>query len=271
MKLRTKLFLGVGILFLLMIIIMYILPIYFVRRDVYKAADEIHELLLEERQELVRNQKIWAENVVESIKQNLDAILMMLYVEKPFSTMEFKEVKSGLFLKNAALIGDKLYVVYSTRDHPELYIYNAKSGEKLHSIRLEERSKIAFSSDGKRVVVSGLVKFYVVDTQSLEKQDALFKLEDEMSFFYCQPGPGTFPASITFNQKGDRIFSVDRNGNVFVQSVETGSKRVQIGEEQGHQISILYHFADPAPLCVDGDKCYVLNRKTNTIHCWYMG
>lgn len=96
MKLRTKLLLGVGLLLFSMVIIMYILPIIFVRRDVYKAATEIHELLIEDHQELIRSQEIWLENIVGSLKQNTDAILFMLYEEPNFSSQLIFDTKNPL-------------------------------------------------------------------------------------------------------------------------------------------------------------------------------
>ena len=78
MKLRTKLLLGVGLLLFLMVIIMYIVPSFFIRKDVYKAAGEIHALLVEDHQQLVNSQQIWLENTLVFVKQNNDSLLLML-------------------------------------------------------------------------------------------------------------------------------------------------------------------------------------------------
>lgn len=92
MRLRTKLLLGVGILLLSMLITMYILPTYFVRQDVYKAADEIHELLVEDHKELIRSQEVWISDVLSKIKQNINSLLYMIYEEPNFSSqMTFKK------------------------------------------------------------------------------------------------------------------------------------------------------------------------------------
>lgn len=86
MKLRTKLFLGVGLLLFAMAIIMYIVPTIFIRKDVYKAAESIHDLLIKDHQQLVRSQQIWLEEVLEYIKQNNDSLLFMLYEDPQFRT-----------------------------------------------------------------------------------------------------------------------------------------------------------------------------------------
>ncbi|MFC2049424.1 adenylate/guanylate cyclase domain-containing protein [Chlamydiota bacterium] len=79
MKLRTKLFLGVGLLLFAMAIIMYIVPTFFIRADIRKAADSIHNLLIKEHQQHVRSQKIWLEDVLWHTKENNDAKLLYLY------------------------------------------------------------------------------------------------------------------------------------------------------------------------------------------------
>ncbi len=93
MKLRTKLFLGVGILLFAMAILMYILPITFIRKDVYTATDSIRTLLIKNNQELQSSQQIWLKDVLTYIKQNNDALLFMLYEDYKFQT------QLGLFEK----------------------------------------------------------------------------------------------------------------------------------------------------------------------------
>jgi class 3 adenylate cyclase len=85
MKLRTKLLLGVGLLLFAMAVIMYILPTIFVRKDVHNAADAIHSLLVSEHQQLMRSQQLWLEDSLETIKENNDALLFMMYEEPYFS------------------------------------------------------------------------------------------------------------------------------------------------------------------------------------------
>ncbi len=81
MKLRTKLLLGVGILLLAMVIAMYLLPTYLVHKDIYKAADQIHGLLIEDQNQLVKSQQLWLEDALGGIVQNINSILFMLYEE----------------------------------------------------------------------------------------------------------------------------------------------------------------------------------------------
>src|ERR1700722_4132575 len=85
MQLRTKLLLGVGLLLFAMAIIMYILPTILIRKDVYKAADEIKKLLLHEHRQLVKSQQLWLEEALGAIKENNNALLFMLDQEPRFS------------------------------------------------------------------------------------------------------------------------------------------------------------------------------------------
>jgi class 3 adenylate cyclase len=93
MKLRTKLLLGVGMLLFLMVLIMYILPSYFVRKDVYKAAEQIHELLIEEHQRLLRSQQLWIEDALENTKANMNALLFMIEEAPQFNKGLFFDQK----------------------------------------------------------------------------------------------------------------------------------------------------------------------------------
>lgn len=97
MKLRTKLLLGVGLLLFLMVIVMYILPTFFVRRDVYAAADQIHTLLIKEHRKLIQSQKLWLDNELERTIQNINSILFMISEQPDFS-------KSLTFAKNNSLL-----------------------------------------------------------------------------------------------------------------------------------------------------------------------
>lgn len=85
MKLRTKLLLGVGLLLFSMVIVMYILPTFFVRKDVYAAADQIHALLVKEHQKLIESQQLWLENELSRTIQNINSILFMLSEESDLS------------------------------------------------------------------------------------------------------------------------------------------------------------------------------------------
>lgn len=101
MKLRTRLLLGVGILLFAMVVVMYILPTYFVRKDVYKAADQIEELLLEEHQELVKSQELWLRDEINQITENIDSILFMLNEDSALATsLDFSADKSGISVWN---------------------------------------------------------------------------------------------------------------------------------------------------------------------------
>ena len=91
MKLRTKLFLGVGILLFAMGLLMYILPISFIRKDVYAATDSIRTLLIKNNQQLQHSQQIWLKDVLTYVKQNNDALLFMLYEDNKF------KAQMGLF------------------------------------------------------------------------------------------------------------------------------------------------------------------------------
>lgn len=86
MKLRTKLLLGVGTLLLLMVLIMDIVPSHFIRKDVYHATSEIHDLLIKDRRELEESQETWLKDVFAFSKQNNDALLFMLYQEPLLSS-----------------------------------------------------------------------------------------------------------------------------------------------------------------------------------------
>lgn len=90
MKLRTKLLLGVGILLFAMAVITFLLPLYFVRKDVKIAQKEIHELLNQEHNELRRSQKLWLEDELRQITLQVDAMLSVVAEEPAIGkTVEF--------------------------------------------------------------------------------------------------------------------------------------------------------------------------------------
>lgn len=92
MKLRTKLLLGIGILLFAMVIVIYIVPTLFIRRDLRIASGEIRKLLIEEQEQLLRSQQLWLENILVYTKQNNDALLLMYYDEpERFSSLLFTE------------------------------------------------------------------------------------------------------------------------------------------------------------------------------------
>lgn len=86
MKLSTKLLLGVGILLLAMAIVMYILPTWLIRRDVYTAANEIHDLLVADHEQLIKSQQVWVKDAMETAKANNNALLFMLYQVPQFNS-----------------------------------------------------------------------------------------------------------------------------------------------------------------------------------------
>ena len=93
MKLHTKLFLGVGILLFAMALLMYFVPTWFIRKDVYAATASIRALLIKNNQQLQRSQQTWLKDVLTYIKQNNDALLFMLYEDYKF------QAQMGLFRK----------------------------------------------------------------------------------------------------------------------------------------------------------------------------
>jgi class 3 adenylate cyclase len=98
MKLRSKLLLGIGVLLLGMVIIVYVVPTFFIRKDVYSAADSIHSLLIKDQQELRRAQQIWIEDALEHIKETIDSLLSMV-VENPTipTQLDFKSQESEIW------------------------------------------------------------------------------------------------------------------------------------------------------------------------------
>ena len=91
-----------------MALIMYIIPSYFVRKDVYKAADEIHELLLEEQKHLQGSQQRWIKDALETTKENIDAMLFMFYEAPQFRTglvFDPKQSERANWLALARVIG----------------------------------------------------------------------------------------------------------------------------------------------------------------------
>ncbi|NGX60898.1 MAG: Adenylate cyclase 2 [Chlamydiae bacterium] len=85
MKLRSKLLLGVGILLLLMVVILYFVPVFFAKKDVQETTAQVHELLIKSHLQLVKNQQAWLANLMDKTKQDLNAVLFMLYEQKSLS------------------------------------------------------------------------------------------------------------------------------------------------------------------------------------------
>lgn len=103
MRLRTKLLVGVGILLLALVALMYSLPTYFIRKDIYQASEKIHALLMEEHNELIRSQAVWLKNTLGRIKQNINSLLYLLYEEPTFSSkLVFSPSNSDLNVWNSA-------------------------------------------------------------------------------------------------------------------------------------------------------------------------
>lgn len=86
MKLRTKLLLGVGILLLIMAILMYTLPTYFIREDLSKTTQQIHDLLVQDHEQLLKSQQLWLSEVFERYQANANSILFVLNEEPSFSS-----------------------------------------------------------------------------------------------------------------------------------------------------------------------------------------
>lgn len=106
MKLRNKLLLVVAILFFCMIFMMYVLPTIFIRKDVFKAAEKIHELLIEDRDELAVSQSKWLSDTVDRTVQNIDAILLMLYQQKDLhEKLKFSSSELDVWTSAARLLG----------------------------------------------------------------------------------------------------------------------------------------------------------------------
>ena len=80
-----------------MAILMYTLPISFIRKDVFAATDHIRDLLIKSNQDLQNSQQIWLHDVLAYIKQNNDALLFMLHEDR-----KFKEHMEGLKNGNEA-------------------------------------------------------------------------------------------------------------------------------------------------------------------------
>lgn len=133
MKLQAKLLLGVGVLLVSMIIVMYILPAYFVKRDVDRATDEVHSLLVENLLQPVHTQQIWLEDILSRVKQNIDSLLLMIFDQElhgpqPSSETEFwKKMTTiggydpdiGLIQMHSTLSGKTFVLaIDSARFHP---------------------------------------------------------------------------------------------------------------------------------------------------------
>ncbi len=106
MKLRSKLLLGVGILLLGMAIIIYILPIFFIREDVHRAAEQVQSLLIEEHKALARSQQAWVKDEVQHMTQNINSMLLTLYEDPTFahslSLTDDKELETWKLMAEAS-------------------------------------------------------------------------------------------------------------------------------------------------------------------------
>lgn len=97
MKLRTKLLLGVGLLFVALTAILYLLPTFLVKRDVYLAAEQIHALLVGEHDRFIRSQREWLGNELRQTQETIDSLLTILH-EEPLigSSLAFTPGKSSV-------------------------------------------------------------------------------------------------------------------------------------------------------------------------------
>jgi class 3 adenylate cyclase len=120
MKLQTKLLWGVGILLFLMIVGIYIVPTFFIRRDVSAAADQIQSLLVENQEELIRSQQIWLENTLTYTKQNTNAQLYMI-AEEPAKTTSITFDTSDYAVWNglARIAGYNSFIGYLQAHNPD--------------------------------------------------------------------------------------------------------------------------------------------------------
>lgn len=62
-----------------MAVLLYVIPLIFVRREVSKAASSIHQLLVYEHLHLLKSQRIWLNDALEATKENNNALLYMLH------------------------------------------------------------------------------------------------------------------------------------------------------------------------------------------------
>ncbi len=78
----------------------------FIRKDVFKAAEKIHELLIEDRDELAVSQSKWLSDTVDRTVQNIDAILLMLYQQKDLhEKLKFSSSELDVWTSAARLLG----------------------------------------------------------------------------------------------------------------------------------------------------------------------
>ncbi|MFZ0565738.1 MAG: adenylate/guanylate cyclase domain-containing protein [Chlamydiales bacterium] len=82
MKLLPKLLLGIGCLFLLLIIVLSLFPIFFVRKDIQKTTKAIEALLIKNHQELIRSNAKWLKYELTYAENNLKDLLPFLYRDK---------------------------------------------------------------------------------------------------------------------------------------------------------------------------------------------
>ena len=89
----------------------------------YLAANEIHELLISEHQQLIRSQQVWLQDALESTKENTDALLFMLYEAPNFrSELTFGQEKSDkdVWLGLSRIIGYDPNIGFAQAHDPHL-------------------------------------------------------------------------------------------------------------------------------------------------------
>lgn len=97
MKLRTKLILGVGFLFVALVAILSLLPTFLVKRDVYLAAEQIHALLIDEHERFIKSQREWLSNELRQTQETIDSLLTILHKEPLIgSSITFTPGKSSV-------------------------------------------------------------------------------------------------------------------------------------------------------------------------------
>jgi len=156
MKLRSKLFLGVGLLFLAMTILMYFVPILFIRKDVARATREINGLLIKDHQELASTQKTWLKSVLDYIKQNIDSLLFSIHEDNRLSQkIDFEKQNSSKEIWSALA---------------RIIAYDPSVGfVQAHAPQLNQTA----------VLTPDLAKLYSVDKISEEKGAVLLSISSE--------------------------------------------------------------------------------------------
>jgi class 3 adenylate cyclase len=158
MKLRTKLLIGVAIVLVSFAILTYFLPHYFVKYDVDKSTEQIDELLEAEQLRLLRSQKIWLQQVLAHMKNNIDAMLLLINQEPELKArLRFQDQERALWGTLAELIGYDPEIgfiqlhdlaagrVAAIDSHRPAFYFAKKEGEQL-TLALGEEKQAHYSA-----------------------------------------------------------------------------------------------------------------------------